>query len=198
MEPGVALVGRKRLQVLLPQTILANHPLDPLQAWPLGAFLAAAAQHAKQLEEAATAAAGSFTMGTDTTGLAATGQQQSGNSSMGNWRQVLGSEQGWQLPQALMDVGSLLCAALPSRFCCNEPSCCFLEKPSEVQSVGGKGTKCSGCWIARYCSVAHQRLHWKKHKPACRAVAAAVAAESAKVAVAAAATPQAAGRPIKS
>jgi hypothetical protein len=129
----------------------------------LGALLSAAADHAHELEDAA--GAGSIAGST---------------GDLGIWRQVLGSEQGRQLPQALMDVGSLLCAALPSRSCCNEPSCCSLDKPSELQLAGGKGTKCSSCGVARYCSVAHQRMHWKQHKPACRAFVAEAAARASK------------------
>lgn len=45
--------------------------------------------------------------------LAAVGKQQSGSTSCSSlciWRQVRGSEHIRQLPQALMVVGSLLCA----------------------------------------------------------------------------------------
>ena len=35
---------------------------------------------------------------------------------------------------------------------------------------------CSGCHVARYCSPACQRSHWKVHKPDCKAAAAAAAA----------------------
>jgi hypothetical protein len=150
----------------------------------LGPLLDAAAQHAKQLEEAA----GISSSPGDVHTMDAKEVVKLVNtytSNMHIWRQVLGSEQGRQLPQALMDVGSLLCAALPSRSCCNEPSCCCFDKPSEVQLAAGKGTKCSRCGVARYCCVAHQRRHWKQHKPACRAIAAAAA--SAREAAAAAA-----------
>ncbi len=94
-------------------------------------------------------------------------------NNMGIWKQVLASQQGQQLPKALTQFSSLLCAALPSRYCCNEPSCCCFDKPSELQLAGGKGTKCSGCGVARYCCAAHQKQHWKQHKPACRAIKAA-------------------------
>ena len=145
------------------------------QAYPgLLASLDAAAQHAQQLEEAA----GTNGSAGDVSSTPTPEGQQEDTSDRGIWQQVLGNEQGRQLPQALMDVGSLLCAALPSRSCCNEPSCCIFNKPSELQLAGGKGTKCSGCGVARYCCVAHQRLHWKQHKPACKAIAAAAAADA--------------------
>ena len=137
----------------------------------LGTLLSAAAQHAQQLEKAA---------GADSTGQSQNCMPLSATTNLGIWQQVLGSEQGRQLPQALMDVGSLLCAALPSRSCCDEPSSCCLDKPSELQLAMGKGTKCSACGVARYCSPAHQGLHWKQHKPACRAFAAAAAAHASK------------------
>ena len=172
IESGRA--GSRSVHVMLPCDAAARSALRVQQA--LDVLLSAAAQHAQQLEEAA--GAGSSAGGVDGMGVIGDGQQQSSNSNMGIWRRVLGSEQGRQLPKALMDVGSLLCAALPSKFCCNEPSCCCLDKPSELQIVGGKGTKCSGCGVARYCCVAHQRLHWKQHKPACRAIAAAAAKDN--------------------
>jgi hypothetical protein len=165
-------VGIRSVQVKVPCGAGARSALRAQQA--LDVLLSAVAQHAKRLEEAA--GASSSGGGVDTVDLTLSGQLQSGITSVGVWQQILGSEQGRQLPQALMDVGGLLCTALPSRSCCNEPSCCCLDKPSELQLAAGKGTKCSDCGVARYCSVAHQRLHWKQHKPVCRAIAAAAAA----------------------
>jgi hypothetical protein len=92
------------------------------------------------------------------------------------WEQFLASEHGQVLPQLLLDTGSLLCAALPTRYCCNEPSCCCIDRPSELQLAGGKGSKCSGCNVARYCGAVHQRQHWKMHKGVCRAISAAATA----------------------
>ena len=163
-DGAASAVARRRqsgtVQVLLPGAGAANPAKEAYQT--LGTLLIAAAQHAQELEVAA--------------GAASMGELQFIAATHLTWRQVLSSEQGGQLPQALMNVGSLLCAVLPTKHCCNEPSCCCLDKPSELQLVGGKGTKCSGCGVARYCSVAHQRLHWKQHKPACKAIAAAAAA----------------------
>ena len=89
------------------------------------------------------------------------------------WRVLLVTAEGSQLLQCLTSYSSLLCAALPSRYCCNEPSCCCFDKPSEVQLVGGKGRRCGGCGAARYCCSEDQKQHWKLHRPVCRALAAA-------------------------
>lgn len=86
---------------------------------------------------------------------------------------------GMVLADSLISFGSLLCAALPTRFCCNERSCCCLERPTELQLAAGKGSKCSALGTARYCGAADKRKHWKQHKQVCKAVAA--AAEAAPV-----------------
>jgi hypothetical protein len=169
-DTAASVVGRSAVQATLHVPAVITRVMKAYSDLLDG--LVAAAHHAKQLEEAA----GTTGSAVDVSSTPTAEGQQGNTSDIGIWQQVLGSEQGRQLPQALMDVGSLLCAALPSRSCCNEPSCCSFSKPSELQLAGGKGTKCSGCGVARYCSVAHQRLHWKQHKPACRAIAAATAA----------------------
>jgi len=111
---------------------------------------------------------------------AAGGQADGTGSSAGQlWHSVLCSEQGQQLPEGLKHFGRLLSAALPSRCCCNEPSCCCLDQVSELQLASGKGSKCSGCGVARYCGVADQKQHWKLHKAVCRALAGHAPAASA-------------------
>ena len=187
-DTSAIAITRKSLGKVQP----AAAAVDPiLQAYrTLAAALAAAAQLTEELEAAAAAATSSSTgdsllewlageTGGQPEALGLIAMRQTASSSMGIWRQILGDEQGQQLPQAMMDAGSLLCATLPSRSCCNEPSCCCLDKPSELQLAGGKGTKCSGCGVARYCSTVHQKLHWKQHRPACRAIAAAETAANA-------------------
>ena len=77
------------------------------------------------------------------------------------------------LAGSLISFGSQLCAALPTRLCCNEPSCCCLDRPTELQLAAGKGSKCSACGTARYCGAADQHKHWRQHCPVCKAVAAA-------------------------
>jgi len=89
------------------------------------------------------------------------------------WVTVLKTPTGCLLPQRLTSCSSLLCAALPTRYCCNEPSCCCFERPSELQLAAGKGSKCSGCGAARYCGSEHHHQHWQLHKAVCHAVAAA-------------------------
>lgn len=69
---------------------------------------------------------------------------------------------------------------VPSRYCCNDPSCGSLDGPTELQLAAGKGKQCSGCGAARYRSVEDQHKHWKQHKPACKALAAAAPVAAAK------------------
>jgi hypothetical protein len=84
------------------------------------------------------------------------------------------------LVQALQAAGQALgCLATP--VCCNNPACCSLAGPTEVQLVSGKGCICAGCHTARYCDRACQRAHWKRHKPVCKALAAAAAAKPGAV-----------------
>jgi hypothetical protein len=186
-DTPAAAFARRNLGRVQPATAAVNSVSQAYRS--LAAALAAAAELAEEVEQAAATSSSFEDIPAEWLSMATGGRQpalevlamrQSASSSMRIWRQVLGSEQGRQLPQALMDAGSLLCAALPSRSCCNESSCCCLDKPSELQLVGGKGTKCSGCGVARYCSVAHQRLHWKQHKAACKAIAAAAAEAAGK------------------
>jgi len=73
---------------------------------------------------------------------------------------------------------------------CNNPHCSNLAGPSELLLVSGRGNMCAGCRVARYCSRDCQRQHWKQHKPACKALAAAAdKAASADSATTAAAAP---------
>jgi hypothetical protein len=88
---------------------------------------------------------------------------------------------GIALVDRLLNFSDRLCAALPTRFCCNEPSYCCFDKPPELQLAVGKCSKCSGCGTARYCGTADQHKHWKQHKPVCNAVAAAAKAAAALV-----------------
>lgn len=69
-------------------------------------------------------------------------------------------------------------ADLPFSWGCNNPSCCNTSGPSELQLVKGKAHLCSGCRTARYCSRECQTAHWKRHRPACNALAAAALAGS--------------------
>jgi len=60
---------------------------------------------------------------------------------------------------------------------CNNPYCSNLEGPSEVELVQGRARLCGKCRVARYCSKECQAQHWKLHKPACKALAAAQQAQ---------------------
>jgi hypothetical protein len=59
--------------------------------------------------------------------------------------------------------------AAPITVICNSPSCDHLGGVSEAAAA------CKACAVCscRYCSVACQRSDWKRHKQACRLLAAA-------------------------
>jgi hypothetical protein len=59
-----------------------------------------------------------------------------------------------------------LCRALVAAVVCNNPSCENIEGVSEAAAAS---KACAGC---RYCSVVCQRADWKRHKGACRRMAA--------------------------
>jgi hypothetical protein len=73
------------------------------------------------------------------------------------------------LGQYLVVLGAQVCAQLPVRSCCNYHLCSNTAKYSELELVSGKGSVCSGCTAARYCSSACQKAHWQTwHKPVCK------------------------------
>jgi hypothetical protein len=53
------------------------------------------------------------------------------------------------LAQRMQQVGTALCNQLPVSWCCNNPECTNLGGASELQLVGGKGSVCGGCRVAR-------------------------------------------------
>jgi hypothetical protein len=65
-------------------------------------------------------------------------------------------------------------AARASGDMCALPSC-----GARARGAAAPLLKCSGCRAAAYCDAAHQRQDWARHKQACRAAAAALAAERA-------------------
>jgi hypothetical protein len=77
-----------------------------------------------------------------------------------------------QLTELYRDAAGLcrtLAAAAPITVVCNNPSCEILAGVSEAAA---SCKACAGC-SCRYCSVACQRADWKRHKQACRQLAAA-------------------------
>lgn len=74
-------------------------------------------------------------------------------------------------------------AAIPVPHFCNNPGCSTASGVSEVALVSGKSCMCGGCKVARYCSKGCQTKHWKVHKPACKALAAAATAAETAAAI---------------
>jgi hypothetical protein len=90
--------------------------------------------------------------------------------------------------QQLRAAGAAL-TCLPTHMTCNNPSCSNVAGPSELQLVTGSSSQCGGCRTARYCSRTCQLEHWKRHKPACKALAATTEAHGAAAAAACPAAP---------
>jgi hypothetical protein len=88
------------------------------------------------------------------------------------------------LTLSLQQLGLIL-AKFAVPYCCNNPSCRTVSGPTEQSTVGGRSCICAGCLTARYCGRSCQRLHWKQHKPACKALAACSAAAAAATTAAA-------------
>lgn len=70
--------------------------------------------------------------------------------------------------QHLHQYASNLQGQLPLSVCCNNTGCTNVDKLSEQQLVGGKGSTCAGCSLAKYCSRECQVQHWKQHKAVCK------------------------------
>jgi hypothetical protein len=83
-------------------------------------------------------------------------------------------EQAQHLAGDLQQFGDAICLQLPvSSWCCN-PRCSSVQQHSELELVSGKGSRCSGCAAARFCSKACQQQCWKgQHAPVCKRIAAA-------------------------
>jgi hypothetical protein len=77
------------------------------------------------------------------------------------------------LSHHLQTLGHAL-SSLVHAHACNNPSCSNMSGPSEAKLVAGSSSKCSSCRMARYCSRACQKEHWKHHKPVCKGLADAV------------------------
>jgi hypothetical protein len=74
-----------------------------------------------------------------------------------------------QLYADALQLCRTLTAAAPITVVCNNPSC---ENLAGVREAAASCKACAGC-SCRYCSVACQRADWKRHKRACRQLAAA-------------------------
>jgi hypothetical protein len=95
-----------------------------------------------------------------------------------NWEEVVegvlpssaaSAEQQSQHYAEAVGLCRALAAAAPLPVVCNNPSCGNMEGVSEAAAAS---KACAGC-RCRYCSVACQRADWKRHKGACRRMAAA-------------------------
>jgi hypothetical protein len=170
---GTAVQGSKQLRVVLGSPVLEAHA-------QLASACAAAAGSVctAQPEVLADEPAAEAGVGVGHVSCGAASHKQP--ADVAAWQQLRSTGAGKALAESLLSFGSLLCAALPTRFCCNEPSCCCLDKPSELHLAVGKSSKCSACGTARYCVAVDQSKHWKQHKPVCKAVAAAAKATAAR------------------
>jgi hypothetical protein len=84
----------------------------------------------------------------------------------------ISSEVMQQLQQQYTDTLELcrvLVAAAPLPLLCNNPGCDSLARVSEAAAAS---KRCAGCHC-HYCSVECQRADWKRHKHACKSMAAA-------------------------
>jgi hypothetical protein len=83
-------------------------------------------------------------------------------------------EQAEQLARDVQQFGDAICLQLPVSFWCCNPHCSSVQQHSELELVSGKGSRCSGCAAARFCSKACQQQCWKgQHAPVCKRIAAA-------------------------
>ena len=78
------------------------------------------------------------------------------------------------LVQQLQATGVMLSGIAVPHFC-NNTGCMNISAPTEMQLVSGRSCICAGCCIARYCGRVCQRQAWPRHKPVCKALAAAAA-----------------------
>jgi hypothetical protein len=100
--------------------------------------------------------------------------QAAGTQSQQQQQQRFQGEQAQQLARDVQQFGDAICLQLPvSLWCCN-PCCSSVQQHSELELVSGKGSRCSGCAAARFCSRACQQQCWKgQHAPVCKRIAAA-------------------------
>ncbi|KAF6259194.1 hypothetical protein COO60DRAFT_1638541 [Scenedesmus sp. NREL 46B-D3] len=84
-------------------------------------------------------------------------------------RSAAAAEQRMQQYEAAIGLCRALAAAAPLPVVCNHPSC---DNFAGVSEAAAASKACSGCRY-RYCSVACQRADRKRHKRACRSMAAA-------------------------
>ena len=78
------------------------------------------------------------------------------------------------LVQQLQATGLMLSSVAVPHFC-NNAGCVNINGPTDVQLVSGRSCMCAGCCTARYCGRGCQWQAWPKHKPVCKALAAAAA-----------------------
>jgi hypothetical protein len=109
---------------------------------------------------------GSSSSSVQTPGTQSQQQQQQQQSFQG--------EQAEQLARDVQQFGDAICLQLPVSFWCCNPRCSSVQQHSELELVSGKGSRCSGCAAARFCSKACQQQCWKgQHAPVCKRIAAA-------------------------
>jgi hypothetical protein len=83
-------------------------------------------------------------------------------------------QQAEQLAQQVQQFAQAICLQLPVPYWCCNPGCSNVQEHSELELVSRKGSRCSGCATARFCSRACQQQSWKgQHAPVCKRIAAA-------------------------
>jgi hypothetical protein len=82
-----------------------------------------------------------------------------------------------RVQQQLQAAGAAF-TAVPSIQMCNNPGCTCVDGSSEEGLVARRSSLCAGCRTARYCGRSCLAAHWKRHKPVCKAIAAAAAGKA--------------------
>uniref|UniRef100_A0A383VUG3 MYND-type domain-containing protein n=2 Tax=Tetradesmus obliquus TaxID=3088 RepID=A0A383VUG3_TETOB len=87
--------------------------------------------------------------------------QQAQQQQQQQQQQAFQGQQAEQLAQELLQFGHDICLQLPVPYWCCNPACSNVQECSELELVSRKGSRCSGCATARFCSKSCQQQCWK-------------------------------------